>query len=131
MEIIRTRPDTMPGPAEWFTGTVFIDPVAVGPEPSRTHAIHVHFTPGARTAWHSHAKGQILHVLEGVGRVQLQGGPIEEIRAGDTVVAEAGELHWHGAGPTHFMTHLALQEPGPDGLTANWGDHVTDEEYGG
>ena len=89
----------------------------------------MHFTPGARTAWHEHPRGQILHVLEGSGRVQSRGGPVEEIRAGDTVVAEPGEWHWHGAGPGAFMTHLALQEAGDDGAHAHWGDHVSDEDY--
>jgi quercetin dioxygenase-like cupin family protein len=84
----------------------------------------VHFSPGARTAWHAHPGGQTLHVTEGVGRVQERGGPVEEIRAGETVIAEAGEWHWHGGAPHHFMTHIAVYEG-----EAEWGDHVTDDEY--
>lgn len=131
MNITRTRPDSMPGPGEWFTGTVWIDPIASGPSPSRLQVISVHFAPGARTAWHAHPNGQVLHVVEGAGRVQQRGGPVEAIRAGDTVVAGPGEWHWHGAGPGTFMTHLAMQEAAPEGYSAQWGDHVTDAEYAG
>ena len=129
MRVTRTRPESVAGPAAWFTGTVWIDQIAAAAAPSTLHALSVHFTPGARTAWHEHPRGQILHVLEGSGRVQSRGGPAEEIRAGDTVVAEPGEWHWHGAGPGTFMTHLALQEAGDDGAHAHWGDHVSDEDY--
>ena len=129
MRLTRTRPESMAGPSDWFTGTVWIDMIAAGAPPSTLQAASVHFTPGARTAWHAHPRGQILHVLEGTGRVQSRGGPVEEIRAGDTVVADAGEWHWHGATPGTFMTHLALQEAGADGYAAQWGAHVTDQEY--
>jgi len=129
MEITRTRPPTRPGPAEWFTGQVFIDPIAAGSEPSRLRALSVHFTPGARTAWHTHPLGQFIHVTEGAGLVQRAGGPVEAIRAGDTVHFEPGEEHWHGAAPDAFMTHLALHEAGDDGADAQWGPHVTDDEY--
>jgi quercetin dioxygenase-like cupin family protein len=129
MRVIRSRPESVQGPADWFTGTVWFDHIAAGVSPSRLAAISVHFTPGARTAWHAHPNGQVLHVLEGTGRLQLRGGPVEEIRAGDTVVAEAGEWHWHGAAPRNFMTHIAMQEHGDDGAHAEWGAHVTDAEY--
>lgn len=125
------RSTTQPGPAEWFTGEVWIDEISTGEAPSRWHALSVRFAPAARTAWHSHPRGQVLHVTDGVGRVQREGGSVTEIRAGDTVHVEAGELHWHGAAPHSFMTHLAIQEAGPDGTTAEWGDHVTDAEYRG
>jgi quercetin dioxygenase-like cupin family protein len=90
----------------------------------------VHFTPGARTAWHTHANGQTIYVTEGVGRCQRRGGPLETIYPGDRVFFETGEEHWHGAAPNRFMTHLALVEVDEDGNSAFWGDQVTDEEYG-
>jgi quercetin dioxygenase-like cupin family protein len=126
MEVIRTRPESMAGPPDWFSGTVWIDQIATTPA---LQAASVHFTPGARTAWHEHPRGQILHVIEGAGRIQSRGGPVEEIRAGDTVVAAPGEWHWHGAGPGTFMTHVAMQGSGEDGLYAHWGEKVTDTEY--
>lgn len=94
--------------------------------------LRVRFTPGARTAWHCHPAGQVLHVLDGTGRVQERGGPVREIRQGDTVTAAPDVWHWHGAGPETFMTHLAAQGAGPAGDAAPvWGEHVTDEEYDG
>jgi quercetin dioxygenase-like cupin family protein len=126
MEVIRTRPDSRAAPPEWFSGTVWIDEIA---RASRLRLFSVHFTPGARTAWHRHPNGQVIHVTEGVGRVQQRGGPAEEIRAGDTVVFEPGEWHWHGAAPRTFMTHLAMHEADENGSDAEWGDHVTDAEY--
>jgi quercetin dioxygenase-like cupin family protein len=128
MEITRDTP-TGPGPAEWFTGTVYLDPVATPSEGSRLFALSVHFTPGARTAWHHHPHGQTLLVTEGVGLCQSRGGEIQTIRPGDRVSFAPGEEHWHGAAPDRFMTHLALQEVGDDGSTATWLEHVTDEEY--
>jgi quercetin dioxygenase-like cupin family protein len=92
-------------------------------------ALSVHFSPGARTAWHRHPFGQVLHVVEGVGRAQGRGGPIEQVRAGDTIRFEADEEHWHGAAPATFMTHLALQEADDEGVPAYWGEQVSDEEY--
>jgi quercetin dioxygenase-like cupin family protein len=123
MRIIRQQPPTLAGPEAWFTGTVWYDEIS-GPSDGFL-AGRVHFSPGARTAWHAHPGGQVLHVLEGTGRVQDRGGPVEELRAGETVVTEAGVWHWHGAAPSHFMTHVAIY----DGAT-EWGDHVTDAEYG-
>jgi quercetin dioxygenase-like cupin family protein len=129
MKIVRTG-ETTQGPAEWFTGVVFIDPAAAPANGARISASNVHFTPGARTAWHTHPHGQSLFVLEGVGLVQRRGGDIEVIRAGDRVAIEPGEEHWHGASAKRFMTHLAMLEVDEGGQPATWGDHVTDEEYG-
>ena len=129
MRITRNSLDTTPGPADWFTGTVHIDPVAAPSEGSRLSASSVHFAPGARTAWHTHPNGQTIWVTEGVGYAQRRGGPVEVIRPGDRVFFESGEVHWHGAAATRFMTHLALLEVGEDGSPAEWGEHVTDEEY--
>jgi len=108
-----------------------MDEIAAPAPPARTRVLSVHFAPGARTAWHRHPFGQILHVTEGAGLVQSRDGEAEAIGAGDTVQAAAGEWHWHGAGPGTFMTHLAVQEADADGRTTEWGEHVTDEEYQG
>jgi quercetin dioxygenase-like cupin family protein len=121
---------TVPAPSEWFTGTVYIDTVATSSEDSRLGASSVHFTPGARTAWHTHPNGQTIYVLEGIGLAQRRGGPIEIIRPGDRVFFEPGEDHWHGAAPNRFMTHLAMVEVDDEGTAATWGEHVTDAEYG-
>ena len=130
MQITRHGTDTAKGPGDWFTGAVYIDPVAAPSGSSRLSASSVHFTPGARTAWHTHPNGQTIYVTEGVGFAQRRGGSIEVIRPGDRVFFEPGEHHWHGAAPRRFMTHLAMLEVGDDGNPATWGDHVTDEEYG-
>jgi quercetin dioxygenase-like cupin family protein len=130
MQITRSSLDTTPGPSDWFTGAVYIDQVAAPSAGSRVNASSVHFTPGARTAWHTHPNGQTIFVLEGVGLAQRRGGPVEEIRPGDRVFFEPGEEHWHGAAPTRFMTHIAILETDDEGTFADWGDHVTDEEYG-
>jgi quercetin dioxygenase-like cupin family protein len=122
--------ETNLGPSGWFTGAVYIDTVAVPSGPSRLSASSVHFTPGARTTWHTHPNGQTIFVLEGVGLAQRRGGPVELIRAGDSVFFEPGEEHWHGATATRFMTHLAMLDVDDDGNNATWGDRVTDEEYG-
>ncbi|HEV3295127.1 MAG TPA: cupin domain-containing protein [Streptosporangiaceae bacterium] len=131
MEILPKQPSAK-GPAEWFTGDVWIDAIARGEEPSRVRVSAVRFTPSARTAWHSHALGQTLHVTEGLGLVQSRGGEIVEIRPGDVVYTPSDEWHWHGAAPGHFMTHLSITEGvGESGKPeADWGDHVTSEEYG-
>ena len=130
MQLTRNSGETMPGPADWFTGAVFIDAVAMPADESRVQASSVHFTPGARTAWHTHPNGQTIFVTEGVGLCQSRGGPIEVILPGDRVFFEPGEDHWHGAAPDRFMTHLALVEVDGEGNAADWGDHVSDEEYG-
>ena len=117
------------GPAEYFTGTVRIDPLFERSEPARVAAATVTFEPGARTAWHTHPLGQSLIVIAGAGRAQRWGGPIEEIRPGDVVWFAPGEKHWHGASATTAMTHIAIQER-LDGKAADWMEHVTDEQYG-
>jgi len=130
MQITRNSIATNAGPSEWFTGTVYIDPVATPSAGSRVQASSVHFTPGARTAWHTHPHGQTIYVTEGVGLAQRRGGPIEVIRPGDRVFFEPGEEHWHGATVNRFMTHLAMLEVDDAGKSATWGEHVSDEEYG-
>lgn len=119
---------TKRAPGTYFTGTVWQDPVVETPAPARLRATRVSFEPGARTAWHTHPLGQTLYVLTGVGRVQALGGPVREIRAGDTVFFAPDEKHWHGAAPTHGMSHLAMQEA-QDGSVVTWLEHVTDEQY--
>ena len=130
MQITRNSLDTNPGPSEWFTGQVFIDPVATPSGPFRRNASSVHFTPGARTAWHTHPNGQTIYITEGVGLVQGRGGPVEVIRPGDRVFFEPGENHWHGAAPSRFMTHIAMQQADEQGNVVDWGEHVSDEDYG-
>jgi len=129
MEITRSSRDTAKGPEEWFTGGVYIDAVAAAPAPARVQANLVHFTPGARTAWHTHPLGQTIYVTEGMGLCQRRDGPIEIIRPGDRVFFEPDEDHWHGATANRFMAHLALNEADDDHPTAHWGEKVTDEEY--
>ena len=131
MQITRNTNEnaTAPGPSAWFTGAVYVDPVAVPSHGARINASNVHFTPGARTAWHRHPHGQTVYVTEGVGRVQQRGGPVEEVRPGDRVFFEPDEDHWHGAAPTRFMAHLSLVQVDEHGNAATWGAHVTDEEY--
>ena len=116
------------GPAEWFTGTVRIDPLFQSPDPARAGGASVTFEPGARTAWHAHPLGQTLIVTAGCGRVQRWGGPIEEIRPGDVVSIRPGEKHWHGASPTTAMTHIAIVEK-LDDKSADWMEKVSDEQY--
>lgn len=117
------------GPDEYFTGTVRIDPLMSPPEPARVSGASVTFEPGARTAWHTHPLGQTLIVTAGCGRIQREGGSIEEIRPGDVVYFEPGEKHWHGATPTTAMTHIAIQEK-LNGSPVAWMEKVTDEQYG-
>ncbi|HKT06146.1 MAG TPA: cupin domain-containing protein [Rugosimonospora sp.] len=129
---IQPKPPTAKGPAERFTGDVYIDAIVQGEEPSRVRVNAVRFTPSARTAWHSHAVGQTLHVLAGKGLHQARGGEVEEIRAGDTLYTPPDQWHWHGAAPDHFMAHLSITEaPGDARPESDWGAHVTDEEYAG
>jgi quercetin dioxygenase-like cupin family protein len=129
MQITRSSIDTAKGPADWFTGDVYIDAVAAAPAPARVQANLVHFTPGARTAWHTHPLGQTLLVTAGLGRMQREGGPVEEIRPGDIVWFEPGEKHWHGAAPNCMMTHVAIAEA-LDGKSVDWMEKVTDAQYG-
>jgi quercetin dioxygenase-like cupin family protein len=129
MQITRNVNETAAGPNDWFTGAVFIDSVATPSDGSRLSASRVHFTPGARTAWHTHPNGQTIYVLEGLCLCQSRGEPSDVVRPGDRVFFEPGEEHWHGAAPNSFMTHLAMLEVDDEGNPATWGDHVTDEEY--
>lgn len=131
MEIKRagTQPSGS-GQADYFTGRVRIDPLFQPVTPARVVGAWVTFEPGARTAWHTHPLGQTLLVTSGCGRAQRWGGPIEEIRPGDVIHFPAGEKHWHGAGPTTAMSHIAIQEM-LDGKTAEWMEQVTDEQYQG
>ena len=117
------------GPAEYFTGTVRIDPLFNAPAPARVVGASVTFEPGARTAWHTHPLGQHLVVTAGCGRVQSWGGPVEEIRPGDVIWFAPGEKHWHGAAPKTSVTHIAIQEQ-LEGKTADWLEQVSDEQYG-
>jgi len=116
------------GPSDWFTGEVRIDPLYQAPDPALVQGVSVTFEPGARTAWHTHPLGQTLVVTAGCGRVQRDGGKVEEIRPGDVVWIAPGEKHWHGAAPTTAMTHIAIQEA-LDGKVVEWLEHVSDEQY--
>ena len=131
MEIKRNGTQaSVKGPGDWFTGKVRIDPLFLQANtPSCVTSTHVTFEPGARTAWHTHPLGQTLIVTAGCGRVQCEGGPIEEIRPGDVVWFPPGEKHWHGASPTTAMTHIAIQEE-LDGSAVKWMEHVSDKQYG-
>jgi len=130
MEIKRcgSRPSAK-GPAEYFTGTVRVDPLFEAADPARARGASVTFEPGARTAWHTHPLGQTLIVISGTGRVQRLGGDVEEIRPGDVVWFEPGEKHWHGASPTVAMTHIAIQEA-LDGQVVEWMEQVSHAQYG-
>ena len=132
MRFTQSGGQTATGPADSFTGTVYIDGIRNPDEQSTVGCAHVRFTPGARTAWHKHCNGQTLHVTEGVGLTQVRGGDIVVIQRGDTIWCPPDEWHWHGAAPDRFMTHLALWDgihPDQDGPETRWGDHVTDDEY--
>ena len=129
MQITRSSLNTVKGPGDWFTGDVYIDPVAAAPSPSRVQANVVHFMPGARTHWHRHPLGQTVFVTEGVGLCQRRGGPVEVIRPGDRVLFEADEEHWHGATPNRLMVHLAINEADHDHDLVVWLTPVTAEEY--
>jgi quercetin dioxygenase-like cupin family protein len=112
--------------AERFIGDAWLDVIV---RSDRLRVSMVRFAPGARNAWHAHALGQTLHVTEGIGRTQSRGGPVAEIRAGDTIFTPPGEWHWHGATPDHFMTHLAIWEVPAEGAESEWGEQVSDAEY--
>jgi quercetin dioxygenase-like cupin family protein len=126
-----TRSGTQPsarGPADYFTGSVRVDPLFQAPDPARVGAAHVTFEPGARSAWHTHPLGQTLIITSGLGWVQHEGGPIEDVRAGDVVWFPPGLKHWHGASPTNGMTHIAIQES-LNGKNVEWMEKVSDEQY--
>ena len=127
MKVMRSdaRP-TRRGNDAWFTGDVLQDPIIE--DPDRARSVIVSFAPGARTFWHTHPRGQTIHVLSGVGRAQAEGGPMVDMRAGDTIAFMPGEKHWHGAAPDHAMTHVAIHEA-QDGVTVNWLEAVSDEDY--
>jgi quercetin dioxygenase-like cupin family protein len=118
------------GASAYFTGTVWQDPIIETPAPAMVRAAKVSFEPGARTAWHTHPLGQTLHILSGMGRVQVWDGPLREVRAGDTIYFAPDEKHWHGATPEMAMAHLAIQEA-KDGRHVDWMEYVSDEQYGG
>ncbi|MGV9666308.1 (R)-mandelonitrile lyase [Nocardia niigatensis] len=126
-----TNPPTGKGPADWFTGDVWFDQIYRGEEPSRTRINTVRFAPCARTAWHTHAVGQTLHVTEGIGLVATRNGRVIVMRPGDTVRTPPGEWHWHGAVSDRFMSHLAIWEGtgDPDQPETTWGEHVTGDDY--
>ncbi len=128
MRLTRT-PAARPGPAEWFTGQVTLEELAAPAGPSRSQVVNVRFAAGARTAWHHHPLGQVIHVTAGEGRAQRRGGPVVALLPGDTVWFPPGEEHWHGAAPGSDMTHIAVQET-EDGVAAVWLEHVTDAEHG-
>jgi quercetin dioxygenase-like cupin family protein len=129
MDVQPSKPASR-GPENWFTGEVWIDPIASGHEPNQLSLGNVHFTPGARTAWHTHPHGQTIYVTEGVGLCQREGGRVEVIRPGDRVFFEPRENHWHGAASDRFMVHIAMQQNDENGSLVTWGEHVTDEQYG-
>ena len=130
MRLTQNDQRTAAGPADWFTGTVYVDPVRDPDAQSAVGAAHVRFAPGARTAWHTHPKGQTLYVTDGIGYVATRGGQVHQVRPGDVVYIEPGEEHWHGATSSRFMAHVAVQEADDDGRVVTWLAHVTDEEYG-
>ena len=125
-----TARPTATGNPDYFTGTVHQDPIVTAPEPARIRAVSVRFEPGARTAWHTHPAGQTIIITFGRGRVQREGGPIEEVRTGDVVFFPADEKHWHGASPDTAMSHIAIQES-IDGTPVTWLEKVSDADYTG
>ncbi len=128
MKFTKSGTPTAAGPEDWFTGTVFIDGIRNPDDQSAVACVHVRFAPGARTAWHTHPKGQTLYVTDGIGLVATRTG-VQEIRPGDVVYIEPGEEHWHGATPERFMAHVALQEADDQGQLVTWLDHVADADY--
>jgi quercetin dioxygenase-like cupin family protein len=119
-----------PGPAEWFTGETWLEDLGTLPTTTPTRIIRVTFAPGARTAWHTHPLGQVLHILDGVARIGREGEPVREAHAGDSIEFAPGERHWHGAGPGRLMSHLAVQATDPElGAETAWEEHVSDEDY--
>ena len=119
----------MPGPSDWFTGTVYIDSVRVPDDDTAVGCAHVRFSPCARTAWHTHPKGQTLYVTDGIGLVSTQSQGPREIRPGDVVYIDPGEQHWHGVTPRRFMAHVAIQEADGEGEVVTWLGHGTESEY--
>ncbi len=128
MIIHRSGRPTLRASSDYFTGTVWQDPIVEAPAPANLRALRVSFEPGARTAWHTHPLGQTIYVTDGVGLVQREGGPVQVVRAGDVVFFEPNERHWHGASPKTAMVHIAMQEA-KDGKHVDWAEHVSDEQY--
>lgn len=129
MKITHSSGPTAQGPADLFTGTVFLDSIRTPDEQSAVGSARVCFAPGARTAWHKHPKGQTLYVTDGIGYVARRGGDVVQIRPGDVVYIEPNEEHWHGAAVDRFMAHVAIHEADDQGETVTWLEHVTDDEY--
>ena len=129
MRITRSGGETRRGPADWFTGDVYLDRIRNPDGDCRLGCAHVRFAPGTRTAWHTHPRGQTLYVTDGIGFVSFRGGEVTEIRPGDVVWIEPNEEHWHGATPDRFMAHVAMQEADENGQVVEWLEHVADEEY--
>jgi quercetin dioxygenase-like cupin family protein len=129
VKYVKSGGETAAGPIDWFTGTVYIDGIQSPNEDSPLSFAHVRFTPGARTVWHTHPKGQTLYVTDGIGYVGSRGGEVQEIRPGDVVFIEPGEEHRHGATRDRFMAHLALNEADDQGQVVSWLEPVTDEDY--
>lgn len=129
MKLTKNTTPSARGPAEWFTGIVYVDSIRTPDEQSAVGAAHVRFVPGARTAWHHHPKGQTLYVTDGIGYVCRRGGKVETIQPGDVVYIEPGEEHWHGAAKDHFMAHIAMQEADENGEVVTWLEQVSNEEY--
>ncbi len=129
MKYVRSGGTTATGSAEWFTGTVYVDGIQSPDEDSDLSCAHVRFTPGARTVWHTHPKGQTLYVTDGIGYVGTRGGDVQEIRPGDVVFIGPGEEHWHGASADRFMAHVALNEADETGTVVTWLEPVTDDDY--
>lgn len=128
--MLHIEPQTSKGSADWFTGNVYPTIIFAGKVPSRARMASVHFEPCARTAWHSHAIGQYIHVTEGTAYIQERGGERTVLKPGDTIYTEPGIEHWHGASPDSFMVHTVVWEnPSTDEPETTWGDHVTDVEY--
>ncbi|MGU3586858.1 cupin domain-containing protein [Rhodococcus sp. C26F] len=131
MKLTKSHGRISVGPQDWFIGTVYIDGVHDPDDQSAVGCAHVRFTPGARTAWHTHPMGQTLYVADGIGLVARRGGEAQGIRPGDVIYIEPDEEHWHGDTPDHFMAHVALQEADTQGRVVTWLEHVTDDEYQG
>lgn len=132
MKITRSKTQTSKrGPAEYFTGVVWLDEITVAPYDSDVRVVLATFEPGARTAWHTHPHGQLLQILTGAGLVQKNGEAVQEVQPGDVIWFEPGERHWHGAAPHQRMAHLAVQRADPAGKTAHWLEQVTDQDYTG
>ena len=130
MQITKSSMGTVTAPAEWSTGAVYLDVMASPADGSRVFAVNAHFAPAARTAWHTHPRGQTIYVTEGVGLARRRGGPVEVLHPGDRVFFAPGEEHWHGAAPDRLMAHVAVVQVDDEGNAATWLERVTDEEYG-